>query len=1658
MTTRAWIALAGVCLTACSDADLAGRTDPCPPGEVGCECAESPPCFGDLVCDAQERVCRAPVPCAEVSCSPHRLCAEPGDGRDAFCEEDCEDGWLWTARTSTCTPAPPTCEAGAVTSVLASCGQANRTCVELAGRGRCGGCAEGYVESAEDPGGPCVLAPVCDEEVTAGCTAKGRVCAAGACAECIVEHVEDGDVCVPTTCGGEGVPGGIGEVCAALLRTCDTGSSEGPAGPFEHAVCGECLPRHLPAEEGDACRPVETCASLDCRSKSRLCVPGDAETDATCGACFADHEDLGGRCRPIEGAFCEGDGDLTEACAGDGRLCDPAGPAGAFCGECVEGRVEHPVTGECVEPLDCETLGCETEGRTCEPDPTAVCGGCLPDKVEDAGACRDPLTCGDLSCGRLECAEAPVGVVADARCVTPCRDNQLWNGRECAPCPPCDGEGVTGREARPTRAGWCICQTEPGFFYSIANEVGAVPCDADGDGFVRANARQIIESGDPVLIDNARCDLREIDRVVLHDEAGAEQTFFLDGPLPLYESVRNDDDYTLREEWARAGLPDDAWGPDGVGVTASLINPFTKLCHDPRADYNDNGLADAYEYAAAPLAPGFRPDGQPFNTYAYFAELYRGWFAPLAGDPLQGVWHVAERRRGVAGEGGVPVRYAGDAEWWQECVRRADPAAAAQDPPVGLDFAAEGLTHHSQFKCVVVRDVPDESQPLEMTPAEAANRFEINDCVATEAPVAAESPNPAEPSVSCAPRADPPRPGSAVWGAVPYVAYQANPTHTGYAGGCVNTCAEAMFRHAADANDLLCAGLPANIPFCSGEVADFGRLACHEVPCDQIDNDGDGEIDEEQPLVCPTGLLGVCADGVPRCEGTTLMCDAPTPTDEICDGLDNDCDGTTDEDTGGVPCAAASPSTGLPAEAGLPGVCGVRSTICIEGVLDCLPDAPFEPAGEVLCDGLDNDCDGLVDENLDGVAVPGQPEGVVFGDICQDPDSQLQGACATTAWQCVAGEVVCGSTGEPQPEGCPEGSPQGCLRICDGIDNDCDGETDEDGACLRNWTGSFGVNALLRANDANMGGSRVTMNVGVEFGGQGTEAVDVTMTVEALEQYHTPTEGYIERTRSSAAEGLVAQFQGGTRFSLTYIDGDELVDIIKRPNFDPANNPYEPNVQRVDDHPGVVSLDCNGNVPGTTDVVSADGAYRADRVGCYLNFSIDYTIVPPENPCLGAPTAEVCDGLDNDCDGMVDELDRPIPSRTTLFFGQDTHFGRANRLVAILADGGERVVMENSELNWIRFIFGRIPIGQTRVDVPGNVLQLRLEGGGDAVISVHAIGDQDGRRLPVPGDLRNLRSGQTSERVEYADSLGLGQECGSDMGACTLGAWACQDGAVVCAGGVEPVAEPDACDGVDDDCDGMVDEDIRESCDSTCGRGTRACADNSPCLAACEQRCGVTGYRSCADGAQVYGPCVYDFPAEVCDGVDNDCDGNVDEGFQIDQPCFAGDGQCRVEGVFGCTEDGAVACSALPGEPGEEVCDGADNDCDGMVDEVDAPPADVQEGVCQGAEQVCDGANGFVEPDYSLIADYEDPETSCDGLDNDCDGSVDEADDLEQAPDALMQSGVCRGAEQVCEGANGWVEPDYSQIAGYEATEVTCDDNEDNDCDGQRDAADGDCP
>ncbi|MBW2974894.1 hypothetical protein KY366_04215 [Candidatus Woesearchaeota archaeon] len=185
---------------------------------------------------------------------------------------------------------------------------------------------------------------------------------------------------------------------------------------------------------------------------------------------------------------------------------------------------------------------------------------------------------------------------------------------------------------------------------------------------------------------------------------------------------------------------------------------------------------------------------------------------------------------------------------------------------------------------------------------------------------------------------------------------------------------------------------------------------------------------------------------------------------------------------------------------------------------------------------------------------------------------------------------------------------------------------------------------------------------------------------------------------------------------------------------------------------------------------------------------------------------------------------------------------------------------------------------------------------------------------------------------------------------------------------------------------------------------------------------------------------------EICNNIDDDCDGDIDEDLTRQTSC--GMGACAGNtGYETCTAGswGEDTCDPYSGA-GEEVCEGSiDEDCDGLIDEDCTCTAGeerdcfLQEGVCEGLQQTCNALGKWEKCDYTSRPDY-DTYDDCDGLDNDCDGTEDE-DYVESATSCGI--GIC-AAEGLMQCVNGKEED--SCKAGDGSYEIC--DNLDNDCDG----------
>ncbi|HEX5660385.1 MAG TPA: MopE-related protein, partial [Polyangiales bacterium] len=246
-----------------------------------------------------------------------------------------------------------------------------------------------------------------------------------------------------------------------------------------------------------------------------------------------------------------------------------------------------------------------------------------------------------------------------------------------------------------------------------------------------------------------------------------------------------------------------------------------------------------------------------------------------------------------------------------------------------------------------------------------------------------------------------------------------------------------------------------------------------DATCDSVDDDCDGAADDDYASSATS-----CGNGSCVAQGT-LACVAGKPVDSCkprnpavndmtCDGLDDDCDGVLDEDF--QPRAS---TCGF-------GVCAANGTVtCVAGVErdSCTPGAA---AGvDTNCNGIDENCDGMVDEGYVGA-----------------PTSCGTGACAGTGeFRCIEGSAQ---------DSCRVGTMQPNDPTCDGVDDDCDGTKDENYAPVPS---ACGVGACRRSGQINCVSGRPsdTCRAGAPASDNNCNGIDDDCNTQVDEDYVVPT-------------------------------------------------------------------------------------------------------------------------------------------------------------------------------------------------------------------------------------------------------------------------------------------------------------------------------------------------------------------------------------------------------------------------------------------------------------------------------------------------------------------------------------------------------------------------
>ncbi|MBN2797541.1 MAG: putative metal-binding motif-containing protein, partial [Deltaproteobacteria bacterium] len=357
---------------------------------------------------------------------------------------------------------------------------------------------------------------------------------------------------------------------------------------------------------------------------------------------------------------------------------------------------------------------------------------------------------------------------------------------------------------------------------------------------------------------------------------------------------------------------------------------------------------------------------------------------------------------------------------------------------------------------------------------------------------------------------------------------------------------------------------------------------------------------------------------------------------------------------------------------------------------------------------------------------------------------------------------------------------------------------------------------------------------------------------------------------------------------------------------------------------------------------------------------------------------EVCDGLDNDCDG---DVDNDATDAETWYADGDAD-GYGNALVRVRECVAPLGFVLNSE-DCDDEARTTHPQATERCDLVDNDCDEEVDEG--VTTTFYQDGDGDGFG----------RDGVTAEA------------CASPPGFARVGGDCDDEDRAAFPGGVE------VCDDADNDCDGEVNEGLTQTwyLDSDAdGYGKSGVSKVD-----CEQPIGwASEPGDCDDGNSAANPGA----TEVCDDRDNDCDSQTDEGFNktwyID---YDGDDYGKTSVVLTtCTPPpGWVSTSgdcndlvASVNPSGHEVCDGVDNDCNGSADDDDAG-VDTATFVSWYADVDLDGY-GDVADEYAACAA---PEGYV-GDATDCDDSVATGEEINPGAEEVWYDGV----DQDCDGAS----------------------------------------
>ena len=635
---------------------------------------------------------------------------------------------------------------------------------------------------------------------------------------------------------------------------------------------------------------------------------------------------------------------------------------------------------------------------------------------------------------------------------------------------------------------------------------------------------------------------------------------------------------------------------------------------------------------------------------------------------------------------------------------------------------------------------------------------------------------------------------------------------------------------------------------CTGDVAPSTEV------CDGKDNDCNGVIDDNTvkggQACTVSGKKGPCAEGKYKCQGGKLLCpDTYIPTKEVCDGKDNDCDGVIDNNPVDTQIGSNCTNTTLAPS------CQAGKFACSNGKIICQSNVAITPE---VCDGKDNDCDGVIDNQPDKV-----------GQTCTV--SNTKGPCAKGLYQCNSGTLSCISQHKSSAE------------ICNGQDDDCDGSVDEGlncGALMVSTISTVTLFAVSVVGDAN-GNLYIASSTQINkidpvgtvtlFAGDKTsgfsDGVGASARFNCITDIAIDRGGYLYvtdscnyRVRKITPLGSVTTLAGSgvkgfkdgpaktaqfDKMESVAVDGAGNVFIADTSNY---------RIRRIDQN-GLVST-----VLGTGKSGHVDGHASFAQVSYVRDMAVDRK-----------GSLYFLDSLrvrKMDAGGNVTTLAGSGKFGLKNGPGKSAEF---KSLYALAVDhrgflyvaGSSYCVRQIDLANKVTTYAGTCVSGmQDGVATTAKfsrIYGLATNGMGDLIVS-----DSGNRKIRRVGRRQSCSTNNTT-RSCYMGPLEV-----KGLGACKAGTQTCTNGVWGrCVGQVLPSGED--CNGKDDDCDGSIDNNVLPG--PFCSNQKGACFGSS------QQVCsGGTWKKSCtSDDYKVRAP-QYN-GTEVCNRVDSNCNGQVDEGI-----------------------------------------------------------------------------------------------------------------------------------------------------------------------------------